>query len=533
MNKMIRIQVPKFPCADHLNGERFNKIKKWVYMEKKEYKHQKGKTTLTHCFLDGGAIAIPEHEYPNFFNLYVQCLESGERVFIHEQRSDPWFPFYIDMDLLLHEKITDEELLDLIDSVGQNIMLWVKKAQRKNAYFIVTKPEFTKKEDKFKIGVHMHFPYLPVTGELATELIMYLVERMGKEPSYFVEEWSKVLDPLVYTTDSGHVRGLRMLGSRKAEPCKTCKGTEAKNFCDVCEKTGKVDLGRPYWPFACFAETKKQAKKLSQMDLARFVRECSVQIQPHIEKPTFNAMFRRPYGWKKPKGIVRIKNNKKRKQPSNIEAEEEGDWKALDPTTDTYKTFEKYFTKQHKHYVQYAHIFQADNIIDIKVSQDNKCYLVFTSSKKCLNLKPYPNGQLREHNRCTVYFLFRKQGAIQRCFCKCKTTENRINGACSGWVGQHVPLPDEFRDLFEGSDNKRRRCFKRSKQGKVIAVDEEELKNVIVEEILDCFAIYKTDVGPLLKEKNTLPMGGIKPEPDNARITYKEWLERKKSQAKK
>jgi hypothetical protein len=97
--------------------------------------------------------------------------------------------------------------------------------------------------------VHVIYPNIFVRKEqcldMRESIMADLISTFGQRQVPF-NSWSDVVDSAVYEKS-----GLRMLGSRKTEPCGKCKGkSKGKNItetrCLGCENRGSVDQGRPY-----------------------------------------------------------------------------------------------------------------------------------------------------------------------------------------------------------------------------------------------------------------------------------------------
>jgi hypothetical protein len=86
-------------------------------------------------------------------------------------------------------------------------------------------------------------------------------------------------------------------------------------------------------------------------------------------------------------------------------------------------------------------------------------YVMHTRSRYCQNLRD-------EHNGRTVYFVFdsHNRTCIQRCCCKCKTTENRMRGECKDYRSDETALPLEFARLLFGTRGERSGNAKQKKK---------------------------------------------------------------------
>lgn len=83
----------------------------------------------------------------------------------------------------------------------------------------------------------------------------------------------------------------------------------------------------------------------------------------------------------------------------------------------------------------------------IQFKKQNSFYTAKIDSMYCMNTE-------REHNSCGIYFLITEMGLIQRCFCKCNTTEGRKNGLCSEFKSDLFPLPKDLKIMLFGRETK-------------------------------------------------------------------------------
>lgn len=375
-------------------------------------------TPSSHFLLDGGIFKFPENINESFYKIYTQSLENGERNFIHEQRSDPQFPFYLDLDIYLIEPLTDLEEKEIIESIIDKLKLFVNKEyQDEKLFFIAATPKYQKQLDsegkRFKYGMHLHFPYFILNGAFASEIVLFLQDKLTPHRK-FENTWTKIIDKEVYSNNNNTPKGLRMIGSRKAETC------ECETGCDVCEYKKKKDLGRAYWPKYISTPLRFELTTLN------LVRHCSVKRL--VEIPEIDSLFtiyRRPSNWRKP-------SQELPRPPPQSES-----WIILDKMDPIYqviaKQFELYPSKSSYPFQKQIHA----KVLGIKVHPSGSCYIVNVNSKKCANIL-----NKTEHNRSNVYFMITSHHLIQKCFSH--NEEDRKEGPCNKWKGHRYPLPTSF-----------------------------------------------------------------------------------------
>lgn len=229
-----------------------------------------------------------------FLKLYAMCYQQGRSFWLVEQRT-PIFRLFMDLDFKQPESLTGIK----VEAVSYVVAQSIKKCfPYKDDFFRIIVSATTVKEDfcsgcicscfgtnlhpsqhcglckgtgctgrsklsmdnpcpkcngnfsvKKKTGIHIHWPNIFVTSEQVFELreivLADLILAFGLRTAPF-NDWRDVLDLAVYKAATG----LRMLGSRKAEICKTCSGKrrtkEDEKVCAVCEGYGRVDGKRPY-----------------------------------------------------------------------------------------------------------------------------------------------------------------------------------------------------------------------------------------------------------------------------------------------
>jgi hypothetical protein len=141
---------------------------------------------VTHVVMTGGTLEISDEK--EFHGRYIQRILTGSRQHIVELKTEN-FKFYIDFDLKLDEKLSDEEAVQLFkgwESVVQGPVYVAKAPVR-----IV--------EGKWKCGFHLIWPDRVVTKQTYTKLRNSIVIK-SPEYSDFIDSPSS---------------GLRMLWSHK------------------------------------------------------------------------------------------------------------------------------------------------------------------------------------------------------------------------------------------------------------------------------------------------------------------------------
>lgn len=445
-------------------GQRgFNTLpRKWYYECKANFEKQ---TTInSHFLFDGGLFKIPEEYNETFYKLYATSLENSERNFIHEQRSDPFFPFYLDLDFLTKYPINDYNCKNIVTTIVTELQKWVFVQKRnERMLFIVAGSSPVEKpvgeEIYYKFGLHIHFPFLLVPADYARDMVLFLQENVAKKiPIESIESskpWTDIIDSQVHTTSTGKPRGLRMIGSRKAEMCQTCKQKGDSKNCTVCDGTQKQDMGRPYWPMfignlSTNTSLPDRLKDINNWTILDLVRHCSVKKLPEIKIPdrlfdVYNRRYNSHPGSRQVKTFTSAPSANVNVNTNLLIGE---DWINIDEDDERYKVVFKYFTTSTRDSVaNWEHFYlgtKAKARIKLSYLPPGDLYTVFTNCKRC------PNLIEGEHSSVCIYFRITPDNIMLKCMCKCDTVKNRkYKVTCSKWHGLKInSIPEKMKILF-------------------------------------------------------------------------------------
>lgn len=480
-------------------------------VENKLHKKDTGHA-VTHCRLDGGVYCYDTDELlDTFFELYAQDLDGGIRHYCHENRSQ-MFPMFFDLDILLKTRVDELKLFEWAKVIYDGVRAFMKSRMKleHDACIIAVAP-FAEKEGHVKAGIHLHFPELIVDlkwgVEITGAIVKFVTDKIGI-PTEFVNPWyPKVIDIEPIS------RGLRMIGSRKADPCKECrKNTKDKENAEPCNVLGcirgHIDKGRPYWPRWIIGNSAPKYEFLLT-DYKELVKLCStrIPISRHFSPAEITKIFLvRPNWWKQQRDLPEIigmenynkliKGNDSRKlsgvkrklilsnqmakqlgtaadgnDPSNdgsvmhgvVDRSDDDDFIKVNQDDSAYTVIEEFFNgsklsryKQQKTF----HVLKDGKVTGVSRNKASTVYFVWTNSRQCRNLVPNANMSPRQHSSRTVWIKITQRGIEWNCHCKCDTTENRINGIpCAKpglWSRSNVEeykemiyLPAELGSLFK------------------------------------------------------------------------------------
>src|SRR5210317_297771 len=94
-------------------------------------------TNLSHVLMDGGRLSVPFDRLNDFYEKYVECIHSGEKLFVVEQKTVEAYNFFVDLDYKDDDAMTIEE----VERVCRVICDKVSKYGGKDALVSVAKPK--------------------------------------------------------------------------------------------------------------------------------------------------------------------------------------------------------------------------------------------------------------------------------------------------------------------------------------------------------------------------------------------------------
>jgi len=196
------------------------------------FKHNfNSKHDISHVLMDGGVLSVPFDRLGLFYDICIQCIKSGEKIYVVEQKTEI-YNFFLDIDY------TSEYALDLeeIQNFSKLIFEKIKQFSSLNQKCIISLAKPKKKGNKIKTGVHLNFPKLYVDKSRAIQLMYHIIHALSEEYPYL--DWSKFIDPSVYGSLETNAKGsgFRMPWSHKKSKHESCNGSG----CIDCENSGKI-----------------------------------------------------------------------------------------------------------------------------------------------------------------------------------------------------------------------------------------------------------------------------------------------------
>ena len=327
---------------------------------------------LSHVMMDGGVLSIPFDKLREFYEVYVQSVEAGEKVFVVEQKT-PTYNFFMDIDYK-----DDEELSpDQVKSVCQ--IICDKVATFGGGDCLVTVSEPKPKDGKIKTGIHLNWNGLVVNQEGSIQLMYHVVSTLEKV--YPARDWSKIIDSSVYGTPGTKGSGFRLPWSHKKSTHSECKGAG----CERCEK-GKVTEGE-YLPI--FKYSRGSMNSVSHAVSVEGLLDATVRTT----ETTVTSI---------PELVIVCQPIRKRRV--------EGDFTAAETKDEIYDSELKCLLES---FIR-ANMPGNEDTRVLGVFKFKSVHLVKTTSRYCENIK-------RNHNSNHVKIVIDKKCIYQKCFCKCVT----------------------------------------------------------------------------------------------------------------
>ena len=335
---------------------------------------------LSHVLMDGGVLSIPFERLDEFYNVCIDSISKGEKLFVVEQKS-PIYNFFMDLDY------KDDEQLDLhqVEVICKAICDKVNTLGGGKCIVCVSNPK--RVADKIKTGIHLNWPGFMVDQGGAMSIRAHVVSLMSKV--YMSVNWTAVVDESVYKGS-----GFRMPWSHKMS-----KGVVEDPYLPIAIYDSEIGSAGPFKPPGKWN---------------------SVGQEPTIEH-MWMATIRAPYDSE----AMEIP------APPQISAKMEGGFTAAQTKNEVVNpeisAILETFVRQNMQGQGNARL--------TKLFKSKTGYLVSTHSQYCENVR-------RDHGSNHVWFMVDAKGVIcQKCFCRCDTAKGRYHGFCKDFTGRKLQLP--------------------------------------------------------------------------------------------
>lgn len=456
----------------------WHETRRWLYNEK--FAIKKGervkKDDESHLALDGGRFMIPDTKNAEFLNRYAHSLFNGDWLYMIELKTTPAFYYMIELDVKKKDsELSDEEKRRIV-RVIQGVMSQAFPEHGVNVVVSTAPPKASNLDDgtpATQSGMHLNWR-IPVDIMTAWQLRSWIISEFETQLAdiQISTSWSDAFDSCIYQAN-----GLRMIGSRKAMVCPSCRGQSYKRtddwgqICAGCQNVGRLDMGRPYelWIAAgrdgeeIPADTRLIRGDPMTLVLATTIRAIDAEgkrIPPvQITFPSEELRKRitsaaKAEKSKKKGAVVKPKQGADKDPVAAKDLEEQARKKEerrdaledLQPSSDKFKAISEYLTREFK--FRFTHTWpdghtteELSGVTHIKQSGAGDVYIVNTDNRYCMNKGGH-------HAHSTVFFVLRPTGCVQRCFCPKDSIQPHGGKRCSAFISKPHKLPRALRELI-------------------------------------------------------------------------------------
>ena len=350
---------------------------------------------LSHVLMDGGVLSVPFDKLNDFYEKCVEVYNSGEKIFVVEQKTEN-YNFFMDLDYKDDEEMSFEQ----VKSVCKVICDKVSKFGGKDALISVAQPKPI--DTLIKTGIHINWPGFVVNRSSALGLRDHVINTLNL--AYGSRDWKDIVDISVYGNNSRNTKGsgFRMPWSHKKGKHEACAG----QGCELCNNTGK--------------ETQSE-----YLPIFMYKHGPSSTLQKTEQKPSVDILHM---------ATLRTQNM----EPVIIEGTRE------EVTFTTLQTKNEFKNQEALLLVEAfvrKHVEGQTTASITKMFKYNKQFLVSTNSKYCENKKC-------NHNSNHVWFHIVGDTIAQKCFST--TNVLRQYGFCKDFSGRRHQLSKKITDtLYE------------------------------------------------------------------------------------
>jgi len=348
---------------------------------------------LSHVLMDGGVLSVPFDKLNDFYEKCVEVYNSGEKIFVVEQKTEN-YNFFMDLDYKDDEEMSFEQ----IKSVCKVICDKVSKFGGKDALISVAEPKPI--DTLIKTGIHINWPGFVVNRSSALGLRDHVINTLNL--AYGSRDWKDIVDISVYGNSSRNTKGsgFRMPWSHKKGKHEACTG----QGCELCNNTGK-ETQSEYLPIFIYkhgpSSTLQKTEQKPSVDILHMATLRTQSMEPVIiegtrEEATFTKLQTKNE-FKDQEALLLVEAFVRK----NVEGQ----------TTAS-------ITKMFKY---------------------NKQFLVSTNSKYCENKKC-------NHNSNHVWFHIVGDTIAQKCFST--TNVLRQYGFCKDFSGRRHQLSKKITDIL-------------------------------------------------------------------------------------
>ena len=242
--------------------------------------HFLGQKTETNCRLSytsfsGGSYYVPIPLYDEFIDTVAEDIVQKNSYFWNEIAAEK-FPFFLDLDIEHLNEDGAEEFLRKASTQLCKVINQLVCLNRPGQCIVARAPVKRLGDNKFKTGVHVHFPEVCVDQKTAVRLLLMMQKRLQRFTSLHLPapltQWSQIMDEKPLT---GKYVSLRFYGANKGSKCSDCKGTGEEAdcpglMCSHCQGCKYVDSKRPYTVWRVLSMTSLREDPALKLDYIKF-----------------------------------------------------------------------------------------------------------------------------------------------------------------------------------------------------------------------------------------------------------------------
>jgi hypothetical protein len=233
---------------------------------------------LSHVLMDGGVLSVPFDKLNDFYEKCVEVYNSGEKIFVVEQKTEN-YNFFMDLDYKDDEEMSFEQ----IKSVCKVICDKVSKFGGKDALISVAEPKPV--DTLIKTGIHINWPGFVVNRSSALGIREHVINTLNL--AYGSRDWKDIVDISVYGNSSRNTKGsgFRMPWSHKKGKHEACAG----QGCELCNNTGK-ETQSEYLPIFIYkhgpSSTLEKTEQKPSVDILHMATLRTQSMEPVIIEGT-------------------------------------------------------------------------------------------------------------------------------------------------------------------------------------------------------------------------------------------------------
>lgn len=402
----------------------------------------------------GGLLYVSEANTAAFNDAYADDIRAGYSHFLSENRT-PVFKMFVDLDLvrIRRGEATPDEIISYCQSIHSAVIKFYNGVDTDMFDIVILRAVVKESPSKntidaygelppttWKSGVHLIWPNLLVNSAQAITMRETIISCLmfNHGPLEDIQTpWPQIVDQAVYISS-----GLRMVYSEKCEKCPTCKGVNHGD-CDSCEYeyNGHINTHREYRPWTYLCNGVPDDSFIVELAADRRLTIKLSSIRSYAESPneswflyegapiapiTSEASRQRLVGGGRDFAEDQAALSKMRDKVAIIRS---------DPMYPALETFIRSHTLAHwsKVFIKNIHTNPSRTFFVVVVDGEGSSY--------CTNRQA-------SHNSNRIYFHVNKTGISQKCFCRCDTTEKRINGKCMAYASKPWLITDVVRAIL-------------------------------------------------------------------------------------